>query len=184
MKTVVITLLLAIGVLAKEPRALDSLFSYLDEGKETLSNLGNTKKCFARYLPELESQGATWSKGYSGCQISATNERQSLLTDASVAQENIREAALSMSSFIDQCLTLTEPLDFFHCFAKMSKLQLTNVYNISFNASEQALILNQKFGSIEMEHYLCTNQTERDYVQGTDKVFRSLDQCLQVNATN
>ncbi|XP_052838548.1 uncharacterized protein LOC128253882 isoform X2 [Drosophila gunungcola] len=166
MKTLVITLLLAIGVLAKEPRTLNSLFSYLDEGKETLSNLGNTKKCFARYLPELESQGATWSKGYSGCQKSATNERQSLLTDASVAQEKIKEAALRMSSFIDQCLTLTEPLDFFHCFSKM------------------ALILNQKLGSIEMEHYLCTNQTERDYVQGTDKVFRSLDQCLQLYTTN
>ncbi|XP_016985966.1 uncharacterized protein LOC108049337 [Drosophila rhopaloa] len=184
MKTISITLILAFGVFAEPPRAFNSLCSYLEEEKETVSSLGNTKKCFARYMPELENEGSTWAQGYSGCQKSATSERQSMLTNASEAQEKIREAALSMSSYIDQCLTLTEPMDFFHCFARMSKLQLTNVYNISFNASEQALILNQKLGTIEVEHYLCTNQTEHDYVQGTDKIFRSLDQCLQQIATN
>ncbi|KAH8348322.1 hypothetical protein KR084_006487, partial [Drosophila pseudotakahashii] len=168
---------------AEPPRTLNSLCSYLDEGKDMVSNLGNTKTCFARYLPELESQGATWSQGYSSCQKSATNQRQSLLTDTSEAQENIREAALSMSSFIDQCLALTDSLDFFYCFAKMTKLQLTNVYNISFNSAEQALILNKKLGSIEMEHYQCTNRTEHNYVQGTDNIFRSLDKCLQQNET-
>ncbi|XP_037714085.1 uncharacterized protein LOC119549861 [Drosophila subpulchrella] len=183
MKTVIITLLFALGASAEPPQTLDSLCSYLDEGKDTVSNLGNTKKCFARYLPELENQGATWSQGYSACQKSATNERQSLLTDATEAQENIRETALNMSSYIDQCLSLTESLDFFNCFARMTKLQLTNVYNISFNAAEQALILNKKLSSIEMEHYLCTNQTEHNYVQGTDNIFKSLDECLQQNET-
>ncbi|XP_017077782.1 LOW QUALITY PROTEIN: uncharacterized protein LOC108112446 [Drosophila eugracilis] len=133
---------------------------------------------------QLESEGATWSQGYSSCQKCAIDEKQTLLSDASGEQEEIREAALNISSFIDQCLTLAEPLEFFNCFAKMSKLQLANVYSISFNASEQALILNTKLGSIEMEHYLCTNKTEHNYVQGIDKIFRLLDKCLQQNDTN
>ncbi|XP_017049871.1 uncharacterized protein LOC108093975 [Drosophila ficusphila] len=181
MKTVIITLLLAFEVLAEQPRALNSLCSYLDEGNDTASNLGNTKKCFARYLPELENQGSTWSQGYSDCQECTTNDRQSVLADAFEAQEKIREVALSISSFIDQCLSLTDSLEFFTCFAKMSKTQLTNVYSISYNSSEQALILNQKLSRIEMEHYQCTNETEHNYVQGTDQIFRSLDRCLQQN---
>lgn len=100
-------------------RTLNSFCSYLDDGKETVSSLGNTKKCFARYLPELESEGATWSQGYNACQKITINERLSLLTDATEAQEEIREAALGISSFIDQCLVLTEAVDFFNCFAKM-----------------------------------------------------------------
>jgi len=105
----------------------------LDEGKDIVSNLGNTKKCFARYLPELENEGATWSQGYSACQKSATNERQSLLTDATEAQEKIRETALNMSSFIDQCLSLTESLDFFNCFARMVSGCLETPITISNN---------------------------------------------------
>ncbi|XP_016947745.1 uncharacterized protein LOC108023021 [Drosophila biarmipes] len=184
MKTVVIALLFALGVSAEPLQTLNSLCSYLDEGKDAVSNVGNTKKCFARFLPELENEGAAWSQGYSACQRSATKERLFLLTDATKAQEKIREAALNMNSYIDQCLSLTESLDFFNCFAKMSKLQLTNVYYISFNASEQALILNKKLSSIELEHYLCTNQTENNYVQGTDNIFKSLDECLQQNETH
>jgi len=60
---------------------------------------------------------------------------------------------------------------------------LANVYNISFNAAEQALILNKKLSSIEMEHYLCTNKTEHNYVQGADNIFKSLDECLQQSET-
>ncbi|KMY94746.1 uncharacterized protein LOC6735035 [Drosophila simulans] len=185
MKTAII-LLLALRACAAEPppRTLNSLCSYLDDGKETVSSLGNTKKCFARYLPELESEGATWSQGYNACQKCTITERLSLLTDATGAQEEIREAALGISSFIDQCLALTESLDFFNCFAKMAKLQLANVYSISFNATEQALILNKKLSRIELEHYRCTNQTEQNYVKGTDTIFRSLDQCLQLNDTH
>ncbi|KAH8384193.1 hypothetical protein KR200_011593, partial [Drosophila serrata] len=170
--------------LADKPRALNSLCHYLDLSKETASNMGITKKCFAQYLPELESEGATWSQGYSGCQKKASTEQQSVLLKASVAQEYIREAALSITDFIDQCLTLMEAQEFFDCFAKMAKLQLTKVYNISFNASEQGLILNQHLSSIEMEHYLCTNRTEDTYIEGTDKIFQSLDQCLQQNDTH
>ncbi|KAH8252524.1 hypothetical protein KR032_000377, partial [Drosophila birchii] len=179
-----IILLYILQTLAEEPRALHSLCHYLDMGKETVSDLGNTKKCFAQYLPELESQGATWSQGYSDCQKKASSEQQSVLSKANVAQENIREAALGITDFIDECLTQTETLEFFNCFAKMAKLQLTKVYNISFNASEQSLILTKHMSSIEMEHYLCTNQTEDTYIQGTDKIFQSLDQCLQQNETH
>ncbi|KAH8290255.1 hypothetical protein KR054_001453, partial [Drosophila jambulina] len=170
--------------LAEQPRALNSLCHYLDSSQETASNLGNTKKCFSRYLPELESQGASWSQGFSSCQNKASSEQQSVLLKAKVAQENIRETALSISDFIDDCLTFTEAQEFFNCFAKMAKLQLTKVYNISFNASEQALILNKHLSSIEMEHYLCTNRTEDTYIKGTDKIFQSLDQCLQQNETH
>ncbi|EDW91703.2 uncharacterized protein LOC6531162 [Drosophila yakuba] len=183
MKTAIILLLALKAYAEPTPRTLNSLCSYLDDGNETVSNLGKTKKCFARYLPELESEGATWSQGYSACQKDTTSERQSLLTNATGAQEEIRAAALDMSSFIDQCLALTESLDFFNCFAKMAKLQLANVYSISFNATEQALILNKKLSRIELEHYRCTNQTEQKYVKGTDKIFRSLDQCLQQSDT-
>ncbi|KAH8400693.1 hypothetical protein KR009_000388, partial [Drosophila setifemur] len=195
---------ISLKVPAEQPRALSSLCSYLGDGKESVSGLGTTKKCFARYLPELESEGATWSQGYSACQMNATNERGSLLSDATVAQENIRLAAMGISTFIDHCLSLTEALDFFKCFSKMvrsffyiyiynsyicniiqqSKEQLTTVYSISYNASEQALILNQQLNYIEVEHYLCTNRTEDNYVQGTDRIFQSLDKCLQQNETN
>nr|XP_017019983.1 uncharacterized protein LOC108073033 [Drosophila kikkawai] len=181
---IIIILLLALGTLAEQPLALNTLCHYLDLGKETATNLGNTKKCFAQYLPELESQGATWSQGYSGCQKKASSEQQSVLLKASLAQENIREAVLEITNFIDECLTLTETQEFFNCFAKMAKLQLTNVYNISYNASEQALILNKHMGSIEMEHYICTNRTEDTYIKGTDKIFQSLDQCLQQNESH
>ncbi|KAH8266278.1 hypothetical protein KR038_006123, partial [Drosophila bunnanda] len=174
-------LMYILQTLADQPRALNSLSHYLDLGKETVSNLGNTKKCFAQYLPELERQGATWSQGYSGCQNKASSEQQSVLLKAALAQENIRETALSITDFIDECLTMTEAQEFFDCFAKMSKLQLTKVYNISFNASEQALILNKHLSSIEMEHYSCTNRTEDTYIKDTDKIFQSLDQCLQQN---
>lgn len=110
--------------MAEEPRTLHSLCHYLDLGRETGSNLGNTKSCLAQYLPELESQGATWSKGYSGCQTKTTSEQQLVLLEASVAKKNIREAALGITAFIDQCLTLTETQDFFNCFAKMVRLGL------------------------------------------------------------
>ncbi|KAH8232835.1 hypothetical protein KR026_000837, partial [Drosophila bipectinata] len=171
-------------VYAEPPRALSSLCSYLNDGKESVSNLGTTKKCFARYMPELENEGVSWSQGYSGCQKSATNERQSLLSRVSDAQEKIRKAALGLNSFIERCMAISEAVDFFNCFAKMSKEHLTTVYRISFSASEEAVILNQKLSYIQVEHYLCTNRTEYNYIKTTDQIFQSLDQCLQQNESH
>lgn len=107
---------------AEQPRALSSLCSYLNDGKESVSNLGTTKKCFARYMPELENEGASWSQGFSGCQKSATNERQSLLLRVGITQEKIRKAALGLNSFIEHCLVISESVEFFDCFAKMVRL--------------------------------------------------------------
>ncbi|EDW32229.1 GL11526 [Drosophila persimilis] len=164
---------MCLGAVDEQPKTLKNLFSYLETNETT------TKQCFARYLPQLESQGTTWSKSYSSCLKKSTSERQSLDTNVSAAQNQLREAAMGISAFIDHCLDISDALDFFNCFAKMSKQQLATVYTISYNASEDALSLSQQLSTIDVEHYLCTNRTEHSYVEGTDRVFRDLDQCLQ-----
>ncbi|SPP73591.1 uncharacterized protein LOC117581604 [Drosophila guanche] len=177
----IITLLLLIPGMClgshvdEQPRTVETLLSYLETNEST------TKQCFARYLPQLENEGATWSKSYSRCLWIATTGRQSVVTNVAAAQNQIREAALGISAFIDDCLGIADSLAFFNCFAKMSKRQLATVYTISYNASEDALRMSQQLGTIEVEHYLCTNRTEHTYVEGTDRVFRDLDQCLQQN---
>lgn len=60
-----------------------------------------------------------------------------------------------------------------------SKQQLTNMYQISFNASDNALGLSQQLNGIDMERYLCTNRTEQSYVLGTAQIFSALDKCLE-----
>ncbi|XP_034654817.1 uncharacterized protein LOC117892587 [Drosophila subobscura] len=179
--TNIITLLLLVPGMClgshvdEQPRTVETLLSYLETNEST------TKECFARYLPQLENEGATWSKSYSSCLEIATTERQSVVTNVAAAQNQIREAAMAIGAFIDDCLGIVDALDFFNCFAKMSKQQLATVYTISYNASEDALSLSQQLGTIEVQHYLCTNRTEHTYVEGTDRVFRDLDQCLQQN---
>lgn len=53
------------------------------------------------------------------------------------------------------------------------------MYNISFNASENALSITQQLNGIDEQRYLCTNRTERSYVLGTAQILDALDQCLQ-----
>ncbi|XP_022232428.2 uncharacterized protein LOC111080896 [Drosophila obscura] len=166
---------ICLGSVDEKPKTVESLLSYLQ------TNESITKQCFAHYLPQLENEGATWSKSYSGCLNNATSERQSVATNVGVEQNQIREAAMGISAFIDHCLGISNALDFFNCFAKMSKQQLATVYTISYNASADALSLTQQLGTIDVEHYLCTNRTEHSYVVGTDRIFRELDQCLQKN---
>lgn len=60
-----------------------------------------------------------------------------------------------------------------------SKQQLTNMYTISFNASESALSLTQQLSSVDVERYQCTNRTEQSYVRDTARIFNALDSCLQ-----
>ncbi|KAH8277969.1 hypothetical protein KR018_011327, partial [Drosophila ironensis] len=171
-------------VSADQSRALGSLSSYFEDENEAASKLRTTKKCFARYFPKLEEEGSTWSLGFNSCKENATNKRKSLLTDVGDAQKRIREAALNIRSFIDQCIAISDALDFFNCFARMSKQHSTAVYSISYHALEESMILNQQLSSIQVEHYLCTNRTEDKYVTGTNKIFRALDHCLQQNGTH
>ncbi|KRF99265.1 uncharacterized protein Dwil_GK27100, partial [Drosophila willistoni] len=56
---------------------------------------------------------------------------------------------------------------------------LVTAYGISYNASEEALVLNKQISNIKVEHYQCTNRTENNYVLGTAQVFQALDDCLE-----
>ncbi|XP_030555169.1 uncharacterized protein LOC115758586 [Drosophila novamexicana] len=185
MKIVFITLLLSQLLslqLAQEPRSLNSLTAYLES--HDLAGVGNTKKCFASYLPQLEQVGANWSTAYSGCQRQADTVRDTVLSKLGGEQNLMREAALRIDSYIDSCLSITNVLDYFNCFAKLSKQQLAAMYAISFNASENALSLTQQLNGIDVERYLCTNRTEESYVLGTARIFDALDKCLQLAANS
>ncbi|ALC42384.1 CG34005 [Drosophila busckii] len=158
-------------------RCLLSLTAFLES--HDVAGVGNTKHCFASYLPQLEQMGASWSKGYDNCLQQASSVRGKVVQSVAAVQQIMRQAALKISSYISQCVQLTDALDMFDCFGKLAKLQLASMYAISFNASEYALSLTQQLSHIEVERYLCTNATEQRYVMGTAGVFNSLDNCLQ-----
>ncbi|KAH8306917.1 hypothetical protein KR044_000979, partial [Drosophila immigrans] len=162
-------------------RSLDSLSDYLES--HDLTGGGSTKHCFVRYLPQLEQVGDTWSREYNDCVQNATTVRGDVLTKVGGVQRMIRQSALGIDGYIDNCLDIKDVLDFFNCFGSLSKQQLTNMYQISFNASENALSLTQQLNGIELERYLCTNRTEENYVLGTAHIFAALDKCLQQAAT-
>ncbi|XP_062130998.1 uncharacterized protein LOC133842096 isoform X2 [Drosophila sulfurigaster albostrigata] len=167
---------------ADASRTLDSLSDYLES--HDLTGVGNTKHCFVSYLPQLEQVGDTWSKEYNACVQNATTVRGDVLTKVDGVQQIIRKSAQGIDSYIENCLAIEDVLDFFNCFGSLSKQQLTNMYEISFNASENALSLTQQLNGIEAERYLCTNRTEENYVLGTANVFDALDKCLQQAAAN
>ncbi|XP_034479280.1 uncharacterized protein LOC117785404 [Drosophila innubila] len=177
MKIIYITLLWTQLLVAETSRSMDSLSEYLES--HDLVGVGNTKHCFARYLPQLEQVGETWSGEYNDCQQNATTVRQNVFTKVDGMQEMIRKGALEIDGYIGGCLDIKDVLDFFNCFGKLSKQQLTNMYEISFNASENALSLNQQLNGIDMESYLCTNRTEQSYVLATAHIFTALDKCLE-----
>ncbi|TDG50192.1 hypothetical protein AWZ03_003408 [Drosophila navojoa] len=178
---IVFTILLITQLLSLEQaetsRSLESLADYLEH--HDLAGAGNTKQCFARYLPELEQVGLTWSKAYADCQQQAKSGRDTVFSQVGGMQQQIRQAALRIDGYIGSCLNITNVLDYFDCFAKLSKQQLMTMYNISFNASENALALTKQLNGIDEERYLCTNRTERSYVLDTAKLFDALDKCLQ-----
>ncbi|XP_062130997.1 uncharacterized protein LOC133842096 isoform X1 [Drosophila sulfurigaster albostrigata] len=202
-----ITLLWIQLLVADASRTLDSLSDYLES--HDLTGVGNTKHCFVSYLPQLEQVGDTWSKEYNACVQNATTVRGDVLTKVDGVQQIIRKSAQGIDSYIENCLAIEDVLDFFNCFGSLvrirkhvcalhyfsmlimvihytrqSKQQLTNMYEISFNASENALSLTQQLNGIEAERYLCTNRTEENYVLGTANVFDALDKCLQQAAAN
>ncbi|KAM8714381.1 hypothetical protein ACLKA7_014501 [Drosophila subpalustris] len=177
MKIIYVTLLWTQLLVAESSRGMDSLSEYLES--HDLVGAGNTKHCFARYLPQLEQVGESWSREYNDCLQNATTVRQTVLTEVGGMQQMIRKGALEIDSYIDGCLDIQDVLDFFNCFGKLSKQQLTNIYEISFNASENALSLSQQLNGIDMERYLCTNRTEQSYVLGTAHIFSALDKCLE-----
>ncbi|XP_064543505.1 uncharacterized protein LOC135431999 [Drosophila montana] len=182
MKIEFITLMLSQLLHAQAPRSLNSLTAYLES--HDLAGAGNTKKCFASYLPQLEQVGANWSTAYSGCQQQADTVRGTALSKLDGEQQLMREAALRIDGYIDSCLDITDVLDYFNCFSKLSKQQLATMYAISFNASENALSLTQQLNSIDVERYRCTNRTEESYVLGTARIFDALDKCLQLAANS
>ncbi|XP_030387380.1 protein TsetseEP [Scaptodrosophila lebanonensis] len=153
--------------------------SYLEEDGQKVSAAGNdTTQCFSLYQPLLKELGAQWSTDYEQCLQNASTIRVQLLTDIGALKDDIKQAAMGVSNFIEECLQLTDALEYFNCFSKFSKQNLATVYAISFNASADALILNEKLASNEISKYQCTNETERDYVVGTSQVFDALDHCL------
>lgn len=103
--------------MAETSRCLGSLSEYLES--HDLVGVGNTKHCFARYLPQLEQMGETWSREYNGCQQNATTVRQDVLTKLDGMQQMIRKGALQIDSYIVGCLDIKDVLDFFNCFGKL-----------------------------------------------------------------
>ncbi|EDW08968.1 uncharacterized protein LOC6579136 [Drosophila mojavensis] len=162
---------------AETSRILESLAEYLEH--HDLAGAGNTKQCFARYLPQLKQVGRTWETAYADCQQHANSGRDTVFSQVGGMQQQIRQAAMRIDSYIGSCLNITNVLDYFDCFAKLSKQQLMTMYNISFNASENALAITKQLNGIDEERYLCTNRSEHNYVLETAKIFDALDKCLQ-----
>ncbi|EDV36940.1 uncharacterized protein Dana_GF13208 [Drosophila ananassae] len=187
MYTKLCVFLLAVGItqaVAVPHRALQfaypqtNFIQYL-QSRDLTSDPSHKLECLNYYMEQISQVADQFSENYNACVKEAELEKQSIDDKTSEDRTRINQSATDSCELLQSCSTIETSIDFFSCYSEAGSENAKNMYTISANASELQAYVVEQVRLIEVNEYVCTNKSERTYVQDTAAVYEQMNLCFE-----
>ncbi|KAH8232837.1 hypothetical protein KR026_000840 [Drosophila bipectinata] len=185
MNTKLCIVLLAIGltqaIAVPTPTLLypqTNFIQYL-QARDLTSNPSHSIECMNYYIPKINDVANQFNENFNACYDEANLEIASIDDKTSENRTQINTSATDSCKLLESCSTIETSVDFFSCYASAGSENARNMYTISADASELQAYVVEQIRLIEVNKYVCTNNSERAYVQDTAAVYDQLNLCIE-----
>ncbi|KAH8307223.1 hypothetical protein KR044_007963, partial [Drosophila immigrans] len=144
-------------------------------GANSLSN----SDCFNTYVPQLQDVIKQWEADNEACEAAAAASRANIDDTTKENRTEIDASATNACDALTTCSKETNSLDYYDCYSKTGSDDAKIMYTISANSAELLAVVKEDYRLIQNEENVCTNKSERAYVENTAKVYADLDNCLK-----
>ncbi|KAH8370573.1 hypothetical protein KR093_004177, partial [Drosophila rubida] len=176
-------LFLAIGLSqAGRSRALPeaSFMQYMINSRAFAeSSSSNTAQCFSEYSPKLQAVIEQWEADTQACETAADEARNNIDDKTKDQRDQIDATATGACEALTVCSKKDNSVDYFGCYSETGSADTKVMYEISANSAELLAVVIEDYRLIDNEAYVCTNKSERVYVENSAKVYSDLDNCLK-----
>ncbi|KAH8416644.1 hypothetical protein KR222_000401, partial [Zaprionus bogoriensis] len=152
----------------------------LKQTSEVLSaqNTVNSKQCFDYFSPQLDAIIRQYESRYSFCVQKF--ESDSALEDSKWEQprRQMEISGKTSCTLLSGCSTIVGYVEAFECFALTAAEQSKSMYELSANATQLAIEVEELYKTLDTARAICINNAERFYVQDTTSTYEYLNDCL------
>ncbi|XP_060655167.1 protein TsetseEP [Drosophila nasuta] len=175
-------LFLAIGLSQAASSKVDpdvSFMQYMMKSSALIQASSTSTECFGIYLPKLQDVAEQWKADTIACEDTAEEAREQIDDKTKDNRTAIDASATGACAALTTCSQKTSALDYFECYEKAGSDDAKIMYTISANSAELLAVVIEDYRLIDNEKFVCTNKSERAYVENTAQVYDDLDLCLR-----
>lgn len=144
----------------------------------TQDNPTRSLSCFDYYIPELNAIAEKYKADYAQCLDDADESRSGIDESTQPDRDLINESANSSCAALQKCSTSEGAIDFFSCYSEVGGENAKSMYTISSNSSVILAAVREEYRLIEISQFVCTNQSDRVYVEDTARTYEELNRCV------
>ncbi|KAH8331459.1 hypothetical protein KR074_004029 [Drosophila pseudoananassae] len=149
------------------------------QARDLTSDPSHSVACMNYYIPQLNDVANQFKANFQACLDEANLELEAIDDKTSANRTQINESATDSCQLLQSCSTIETSIDFFSCYSSAGSESARNMYTISADASELEAYVVEQIRLIDVNKYVCTNNSERAYVQDTAAVYDKLNLCIE-----
>ncbi|XP_030382375.1 proteoglycan 4 [Scaptodrosophila lebanonensis] len=155
------------------------LMSFMMQSRDlTQDDPTRSLSCFDYYVPILKDIADEYQVEYTRCLDVADAQRLDVDESTKPDREAIEDSASSSCAALQNCNENSSSIPFFECYAEAGSENAKSMFTISANASELLAKVREEYRLIDVNQYVCTNKTEREYAENTAETYEELSKCL------
>jgi hypothetical protein len=146
--------------------------------RTTQYDLKTAIACFTTYIGELSILGECYGQNYTKCFEDSQVSHRQANEESRPQRLQIEGTSQNVCQAMQACNNMNKTLDMFNCHTDLGTNNSKIVYVISGNASEYAMVLQERIRIIDVAFNKCNRQAERHYVDGVAESYKYLHLCL------
>ncbi|XP_034479275.1 protein TsetseEP isoform X6 [Drosophila innubila] len=182
----VCVLLLAIGLSQAVPQIHlpdVGLMNFMIQSRDiSQDNPTRSLSCFDYYLPLLSEVAETYKTDYAKCLDVAEASRQQINDNTEDDRTQINQSATDACKLLETCSKEENSIPYFDCYTNAGSQNTKTMFEISANSAELLAQVRELYRNIDVDQYMCTNKSERAYVENTSNVYEELNLCVSGKA--
>ncbi|XP_014102814.2 uncharacterized protein [Bactrocera oleae] len=137
-----------------------------------------TDACFDWYLNNQTAINEVYYKDYNDCKNTATAAKTLLSKQSALEREDLLDDGHSLCSALGACESISDSLEFFQCYNKMSSNNSPQLLNITVTSERIADKLTISYRAINDTERVCTTEARVKNVNDLSISRTNLNNCL------